>query len=452
MLRSITIVCVLTLVTLFSTAADIKAETGIRRVDELDLDIWINKGNGSTYYYGEDVAIFFKTSQDCYVVIYDIDPAGNVSLLFPSDYNSECFVRGGEVYRIPDAYDDYRLEVTGPKGKEYIYGVASFNRIDTPDFIRYEYYEYDNWDYYYDDFVHSTKGDRAAFVADLNARIVNGPYMTASTMFYIDDNYRHHRWYRHWTYDPYNIGSVWIGCDFVGAEVWIDGCYYGIAPILVPEIYIGRHWIWIYYHGYPCWQNYVHIRYGQRYYVDAKINRHFRDYDYGRSKLRRWVFKEDKHRNDQKFIREAERVRNKHIRPLPKPPRNIQEKYSKRVVSEKRFTNGKDVRYKTVDKVKTDNQRNTGSFRGDGILKKPVSQKKVGKPLNRDDKSVILDTKEKRHNTEQKDISKSSKKSKSGVKSKEKIKSKPVKQNKSVDKKEKSSKSGKKVSPGRSRR
>jgi len=330
---------VIALIAVMATVAVADQKHGIGRVNNLEIDVWVNKSDGATYYFGEDVAVYFRASEDCYAVVYDIDPAGNVSLLFPSDYNSECFIRGGEVYRIPDPYDDYRLEVTGPKGKEYIYAVASPYRIDPPEFMRYESFEYGNWDSYYDDFVHTMRGEMMGFVADLNNRIVKGePYVSAQTMFFINNHYRHHSWYRYWRYDPYYIGSIWVGCNYPGAEIWIDGCYFGIAPILIPEIYIGRHWVWIYYHGYPCWQDYVYVTRGQRYYVDAKIKRNFRDFDYGRSNLKHWRFKHEKHRNDPDFIREAEKHRVKHTRPLHTPPLRIQKKYSDRVFIEKTYT------------------------------------------------------------------------------------------------------------------
>ena len=303
----------------------------------LDIDIWVNKGEASTYYYGEDIAVYFRATEDCYVVVYDIDPGGNVSLLFPTDYGDDCYVHGGDVYRIPDTYDDYRLEVTGPSGAEYIYAVATPRPIDAPDFIRYQFFEYGNWDSYYDDFIHSVHGERGAFAADLNYRIAGGgPYLSASTMFYIDENYRHHRWYRYWHHDPYYIGSVWVGCDYVGAEVWIDGCYYGIAPILIPEIYYGRHWIWIYYHGYPCWQEYFYVRSGQRSYVDAKINHRYRDFDYGRRNFSTWRFYQKEYRNSGDFKREAEQDRAKHVRAYAKPPTNVIQKYSRNVQSQER--------------------------------------------------------------------------------------------------------------------
>jgi len=319
---------------------------GNKNLEDLSVDVWVNKGEGATYYYGEDVAIYFRTNDDCYIVVYDIDPEGNVSLIYPSDYDSDTFVRGGDIYRIPDTYDDYRLEVSGPSGSEYIYAVASYTPIQAPGFIRYEFFEYGEWDSYYDDFIHTVRGERAAFANDLNSRIAQGPHVAVSTMFYINAAYRHHRWYRHWNYDPYYIGSVWVGTSYPGCEVWIDGVYFGIAPILVPEIYIGRHWIWIYYHGYPCWQDYFYVRYGQRYYVDAKIKRGYRDFDYGRGKLRTWKFDGEKYRNDSDFTREAEKVRLKHTRPRPAPPARIVDKYSKKTRNTEQSTRLEENRFK----------------------------------------------------------------------------------------------------------
>jgi hypothetical protein len=326
-LRSMIVMVVLLV---FPAVSFAENQTGISKVSPLDIDIWVNKGDQATYYFGEDVAVYFRTSADCYVVVYDIDPAGNVSLLYPAEYESDCFVRGGEVYRIPDPSDDYRLEITGPRGREFIHAVASYDYIEPPEFIRYEFYEYGDWDYYYDDFIHTMHGEMADFVARLNDRIVNGPYVTASTMFYIDDSYRHHRWYRYWPIEPYYVSSVWIGCNFPYAEVWIDGCYYGIAPILIPSIYIGHHWVWIYYNGYPCWQDYIYIRHGQRYYVDAKIKRRFGDFDYGRSKMKHWSFKQDKHRNEPDFIRDVVKHPVEHPKRLKQPPSRVTQKYSKK--------------------------------------------------------------------------------------------------------------------------
>ena len=399
------------------------------RLGNLDLDIWANKGEGSTYYYGEDVAIYFRATDDCYVVVYDIDPAGNVSLLFPANYGDDCFVRGGNVYRIPDTYDDYQLEITGPSGSEYIYAVATRQRMEAPDFIRYEFFDYGNWDSYYDDFIHTVHGERAAFADDLNYRIAGGPFLSVSTMFRIDDNYRHHRWYRYWHNDPYYVGSVWVGCNYVGAEVWIDGCYYGIAPILIPDIYYGRHWIWIYYHGFPCWQEYFYVRSGQRSYVDAKINHRYHDFDYGRRSFSNWRFDQKQYRNSSDFRREAEQERAKHARTYAKPPASVVQKYTR------------------------DNQRQEKrEFRENDGLKYEI--KSEYRPGDRDSRAI-----EKRDNdVEQRDFSRPAKESAqpekrpdSEVKQKQPVQKSDTKYDKAAPKQTPSKKAVKSTSPSRSK-
>ncbi len=349
---------------------------GVAPVDDLQIDVWVNKSEGATYYYGEDLAIYLRANNDCYVVLYDIDPEGNVSLLYPADYESSCFVSGGEVVRIPDVYDDYHLEISGPNGQEHIYAVATYNRIEAPDFIRYEYFEYGNWDSYYDDFIHSVNGEREKFATELNRRIAKSEYTSAHTMFFIDDGYRHHKWYRHWSYDPYYVGSIWVGSGYPGCEVWIDGVYWGIAPILIPEIYIGRHWVWVYYNGYPCWQDYVYINRGQRYYVDAKIGRRFLDYEYGRASMRDWRFKYEVEKNEPGFAKKAEKVREKHTRPRQSAPAKVVEKYSKVQASKPS---------RTEPQVKTDRSsiKSTPAVNSKVSSKSDSPKKSSSKPTNR---------------------------------------------------------------------
>jgi len=363
-------------------------EYGLRKISSLDIDIWVNKGTDATYYYGEDVAVYFRASDDCYVVVYDIDPAGNVSVLFPRDYDDDCFVKGGKIYRIPDYQDDYRLEVSGPRGYEYIYAVASYNYISPPDFIRYESYDYGDWNYYHSDFVHATRGEKDRFVADLNDRIVNGPYVQASVSFYINNYYRHHRWYRHWYDDPYAMGSVWIGVDWPGCEVWIDGCYWGIAPILVPSIYIGRHWVWIYYNGYPCWHDYIYVYQGRRAHVDVKIRR--RDgrivrYD-GRDddKIRRWELKHERYKNEDGFFSDNSKHRIDSEKALRRPPVRIIEKYTGKRPGGKDDT----VKIPNVGYDRTGRPDNDRSFQGreDGKYGNSSPGRSDGKIPIRDDK------------------------------------------------------------------
>jgi hypothetical protein len=321
-----------------------------RSGDTPEVEVWTNKGNGARYYFGEDVAVFFRAEQDCYVVVYDIDPSGEVNILFPSSLNGSSSVEGGRVYRVPDYNDDFRLEVAGNSGNEHIFAVASYDYINPPDYMKYVGYDYGEDSYYDDDyFAIHVRGDLNNFVARLNARICNGPYVVAHTKFIADSNYRHHRQYRYWGYDPYYVSSIWIGSDYPGSEIWIDGVFIGIAPILVPRVVVGYHWIWAYYGGYPCYQRYFYVPSYQRYYIDVRVDSRYHDYKFRRRAFRDWVFEEKKYRNEDNFRERAIDARRKSVRTRSLPTSVVRD-YADRGVISKEAPIVKKVRTNDVDR------------------------------------------------------------------------------------------------------
>ena len=315
-----------------------------------DIDVWTNKGDNSTYYYGEDVAVYFRADEDCYVVVYDVDPSGEVTILYPTSLSGSSYVKADEVYRVPDYNDDFHMEVTGNSGREHIFAVASFDYINPPDFMKYIGYDYGDDDYYDADyFVVKVHGELSNFVANINARISSGSYNVAHSVFNVDTAYRHHEHYRYWDYDPYYVGSVWVGCDWPGSEVWIDGIYYGIAPVFIPRVIVGHHWVWVYYGGYPCYQRYFYVSVDRRFYIDARPDNHFHDYQYRRRAFHGWVFDEKKYRNENGF---RERVRpdlGKSIRTRSLPPSVIRD-YADRGIIKQDTPLAKEVRSRVPDR------------------------------------------------------------------------------------------------------
>jgi len=233
---------------------------------DLDIDVWIDKGEGSTYHPGEEIYIYFRASRDCYAVIYNLDTRGYVNILYPNPPEADSDdprVEGGRVYRIPNRYDDYSLTVDGPSGMEYIQAVASYEPLSPP-----------NWPSYYRGMEAEPENmmtlrmdedeDPYVFMEWVNHRIRPYPdYITDISHFYV--RYPHPRWYYHpnlylhYPYSfPYHLGSVYIWAPF-GVEVYIDGIFFGIAPITIPAIVIGRHYVTVYYNGCRVWDDYVYV-------------------------------------------------------------------------------------------------------------------------------------------------------------------------------------------------
>ncbi len=91
----------------------------------LTIKVWTDKSVGSTYYQGESIHIYFKTSQNAYVTLYDFTPEGGVRIIFPNFFQRNNFVKGGIVYAIPNPSYNYDLTVSGQNGREMIEAIAT---------------------------------------------------------------------------------------------------------------------------------------------------------------------------------------------------------------------------------------------------------------------------------------------------------------------------------------
>ncbi len=216
----------------------------------LDVDVWTNHADGE-YYEGDNITIGFRASRDAFVAIYSIDTRGNVNMLFPSHPDENNFVKGGESYYLPGAYDDYDLVVSGPEGVENIQVLASRERFPIPDWYpqsglqfdygdRFEYMDYLNQQYFV-----RYGGQRFAY--DRTSIYVNEWEPTYFRPV-------HAPYYPSWTV----TGNVYLDYGW-GHSVYINGVYWGCTPLYIPRIYVGWHTVTVYdRYGY-CWERDVHI-------------------------------------------------------------------------------------------------------------------------------------------------------------------------------------------------
>jgi hypothetical protein len=115
-------------------SVEIKKSTGpLAGGEELMISVRVAGGNGSVLKPGERVKLTFQTNRDAYVVLYNIDSEGYVTLLYPED-GRPSRVEGQKVYFLPDAGSGFNWVVDGKTGIEYIHAVAT----DDPTAIREE--------------------------------------------------------------------------------------------------------------------------------------------------------------------------------------------------------------------------------------------------------------------------------------------------------------------------
>lgn len=217
----------------------------------LTTEIWTNHEDGE-YFEGDNIVINFLTNRDAFVIIYSVDTKGRLNLLFPVSADEDNFVEGGQVYRLPGSNDDFDLVVNGPEGTESIQIIASRDRIPIPDWYPQSGLTDDGWEDRYDfmDYINSRyfvryTGQRFAF--DRTSLYINEWEPDYYRPIYYPD-------YPSWTV----TGNVYIDYPY-GGTVYINGIYWGVAPLYIPRIYVGWHTLTIYDpYGY-CWEHDVHI-------------------------------------------------------------------------------------------------------------------------------------------------------------------------------------------------
>ena len=227
---------VATMAIFFATSVASAQSTMRRSYDDLDVDIWTDKDDGSNYYEGDNIVIYFRASRDCYVTIYDLDTRGNINLIFPAEPGDNNFIQGDEIYMIPDQGDDFDFTLEGPPGNETIQIVASPAEYIVPDWRGPRSVYDDDWGFKYD-------GDNDDFVARVNSRYFPGDVCAYDNVsFYVAPRY----YYQPEKSDCYgDCGQVYI--DYPdGCEVFVNGVFYGYAPLYVPSIYLGRHRVTVY--------------------------------------------------------------------------------------------------------------------------------------------------------------------------------------------------------------
>ncbi len=92
----------------------------------LHLNLWLNREDG-IYYPSENLKVFFRVDEDCFVTVYNIERGGKIKKLFPPK-GHDGWVSAGKRYQLPPADADYDYVISGPPGIETIIACASTER------------------------------------------------------------------------------------------------------------------------------------------------------------------------------------------------------------------------------------------------------------------------------------------------------------------------------------
>jgi hypothetical protein len=216
------------------------------------VELWTDRGNNGVYEPGEAIRLECRTSDDAYLLIYEVDSEGYVRMLYPAS-GSTGWVEGRSTLRIPSQEDRYDLVTQGPEGIGYVVAVASRRPFRSlPWYLRPYDEDTDASDYEGepDDEQGVTRegrivGDPFVAIERIRERVCGeglspDDFSSSYTTYYVGDRFRYPRYL---CYD----------CHRPGYWAWWDGFdpYYASCPVF--HFRINYNWWW----GYPCWTGYV---------------------------------------------------------------------------------------------------------------------------------------------------------------------------------------------------
>lgn len=92
----------------------------------------VKGGSYQVFREGETVSFTVQVSKPLYVYIYDINPNGEVSLLYPKQGEPEQPRQPGTIYTIPEMSDSWEIKVEPPFGKDAVKVFASDHKLPFP--------------------------------------------------------------------------------------------------------------------------------------------------------------------------------------------------------------------------------------------------------------------------------------------------------------------------------
>lgn len=235
---------VLTMAPLPHANVEIGAQLGItsRPGADFEVYVWPDRGMDGVYSPGEQINVNVELTRDAFLILYSIDTRGQMRILFPSAPWEDNFVRAGGVISFPRAQDAYNWTVDGPAGTEYIQAIASEIPISLPEWPVYlqSVNPVSNFAPELRDF--RSGSDRYSFIDVVNRNITGRYYDWCATDVATFQVRPYQQYSQSYNYDPWPdvfYGEVYIGWP-IGARIYVDNIYVGVAPCWVPRQYTGR--------------------------------------------------------------------------------------------------------------------------------------------------------------------------------------------------------------------
>src|SRR5689334_15450514 len=107
-----------------ATMAGLGAGPSPASARSLGVEVWTDRGDDAVYQPGDAMTVKVRSTDDAYLLVYEIDSDGDVRLLYPWR-RSNGLVDARHTVRLPDESSGYELVVEKQTGEGFVVAIAS---------------------------------------------------------------------------------------------------------------------------------------------------------------------------------------------------------------------------------------------------------------------------------------------------------------------------------------
>ncbi len=92
--------------------------------EDFRVRIWVDRGEGSIYRDGDTMLVYVWADRDCYIKVFYISTQGEITLIFPNQYQQDNFLPGGIARTLGGEESPFAFVASAPYGSEVLKIVA----------------------------------------------------------------------------------------------------------------------------------------------------------------------------------------------------------------------------------------------------------------------------------------------------------------------------------------
>jgi hypothetical protein len=228
---------------------------------EFKADVWVDRGQGATYYPGDSIDVYYRSTKNSYVYILNIDAANRSRWLLPSQWFPNNYAMANRTYVLSN------MQVEVPSGREYLVVFSSTEPLSLP---------------YLEQSVRSggetsyIEGEADLVFGAIQAKIRITPqrnWVSSNTYFYVGGGYTIPiRQPIQPVIPPApRYAAVNVSTNPSRARVFLDGEDKGTSTVLIKNVPLGKHEITVVLPGYYTYTKKFEANHVQTYYINATL-------------------------------------------------------------------------------------------------------------------------------------------------------------------------------------